>query len=73
MASTTKNLEVSQQYMKQLSQIRGMFSFLVPDDGEDDENDDRWCIFFLIFAHSGGKSFLQSLRRNNCTALGLIA
>lgn len=41
MASTTKNLEVSQQYMKQLSQIRGMFSFLVPDDGEDDENDDR--------------------------------
>lgn len=31
-----KNLEVSQQYMKQLSQIRGMFSFLVPDDDEDD-------------------------------------
>lgn len=70
MASTTKNLEVSQQYMKQLSQIRGMFSFLVPDD---DDDDDRWGIFFLIFAHSGGKSFLQSLRRNNCTALGLIA
>lgn len=38
MASTTKNLEVSQQYMKQLSQIRGMFSFLVPDD-DDDEDD----------------------------------
>lgn len=38
MASTTKNLEVSQQYMKQLSKIRGMFSFLVPDD-DDDEDD----------------------------------